>query len=265
MFKKIAKIGLGAAVAGAFLFGTDAVSYLRTGADNVREAVTAEVPVEFQIDRARDLVRDLTPEIKKSLHLIAEEQVAVDRLEKSIAKRETKLADEELAIKQLKDDVTSDKTHFVYAGRTYDRDDVSKDLADRFRRYEVSEETLNRQRDILDAKRTNLIAHRDQLDAMMSARKDLEVEIEQLEARLNSVKAAESVAAMDLDDTALTRARGLVDELDRTLEVRERMVDEAGTVVGGIPVEADSDEVPVDLMTRIEAKFGSANVAVITE
>ena len=262
MFKKLVKTAALTAVGGAVVFGTDAFSYFRTGANHVREAVAAEVPVEFEIDRARTLVADLTPEIKKSLHVIAEEQVAVERLAHHLDKKRDSLAEQELAIKRLRDDVGSDKTHFVYAGRSYDREDVSKDLADRFRRYEMAEETVERQEQVLEAKRRNLLAHRDQLDAMLSARKDLEVEIERLQARLSSVKAAESVAELDLDDSALTRARGLIGDLDRQLEVRERMVEESGTVLGGIPVEAEATEIPVDLMTRIDAKFAGA-VAVI--
>ena len=256
MFKKLFKGAAAAAVASAVVFGTDAFSYLRTGAANVRDAVKSEVPVEFELERARTLVADLGPEIKKSLHVIAEEQVAVQRLERAVDKKQASLAEQELAIKRLRDDVDSGETHFVYAGRGYDLEDVSKDLSDRFRRYEVAEETLVRQRQVLDAKRRNLLAHRDQLDAMLSARKDLEVEIERLQARLSSVKAAESVAELDLDDSALTRARSLIGELDRQLEVRERMVDESGALTGGIPVEAESAEVPVDLMSRIDAKFG---------
>lgn len=265
MFKKAIKLGVAAAVASGVVFGTDAVSYLRTGAENVREAVKAEVPIEFELERARDLVKDLTPEIRRSLHVIAEEQVAVERLEKSVAKREAALTEQELAIKQLRDDVTSDRTHFVYAGRTFDREDVSKDLADRFDRYEISEETLRRERDVLAAKRSNLLSHRDQLDAMMSARKDLAVQIEQLTARLSSIKAAESVAELDIDDSALTRVRSLIDDLDRQLDVREQMVDESGTAFGGIPVEQESAEVPVDLMTRIDAKFSDRAKIAMTD
>lgn len=257
MIKKALASAVAVAVVSTFVFGGDACSYVRTGAKNVRNAVKSEVPIEFELDRARDLIKDLGPEIKKSLHVIAEEQVAIERLEESIAKREARVSEQELAIRRLRDDVKSDKTHFVYAGRTFDRADVTKDLADRFERFETAEDTLNRERDVLAAKQKNLNAHRDQLDAMMTARKDLDVEIEQLEARLNSVRAAESLSELEIDDSALTRARSLISELNQELDVRERLLDETGTLVGGIPVEVEAESVPVDLVQRLDARFGS--------
>ena len=52
MVKKIALGTLAVAAVGTFVFGRDAVSYLRTGADNVREAVRSGVPLEFEITAA---------------------------------------------------------------------------------------------------------------------------------------------------------------------------------------------------------------------
>lgn len=259
MIKKAIVTAAAVAIASGFVFGTDACSYLRTGAQNVRAAVKAEVPIEFELDRARQLVQDLDPEIKKSLHVIAEEQVAVEKLEQAIGKREARLTEQELAIRRLRDDVKSEKTHFVYAGRTYDRGDVTKDLADRFERFEIAEDTLKREQKVLDAKVQNLAAHRDQLDAMMTARKDLVVEIEQLEARLNSVRAAESLSELEIDDSALTRARSLISDLNTQLDVRERLLDETGSLVGGIPVEVDAEPIPVELVDRIDARFGDTD------
>lgn len=256
MFKKAIVSAAAVAVASGFVFGTDVFSYVRTGATNVKNAVKSEVPIEFELDRARQLVHDLDPEIKKSLHVIAEEQVAVEKLENAIAKREERIAEQEMAIRRLRDDVKSEKAHFVYAGRTYDKAEVTKDLADRFDRFEVAEDTLKRERQVLDAKEKNLAAHRDQLDAMMAARKDLVVEIEQLEARLNSVRAAESLSELEIDDSALTRARSLISDLNTKLDVRERLLDETGSLVGGIPVEQEVEAIPVDLVDRIDARFG---------
>lgn len=256
MFKRAIVSAAAVAVASGFVFGTDVFSYVRTGATNVKNAVKSEVPIEFELDRARQLVHDLDPEIKKSLHVIAEEQVAVEKLESAISKREERIAEQEMAIRRLRDDVKSEKAHFVYAGRTYDKAEVTKDLADRFDRFEVAEDTLKRERQVLDAKEKNLAAHRDQLDAMMAARKDLVVEIEQLEARLNSVRAAESLSELEIDDSALTRARSLISDLNTKLDVRERLLDETGSLVGGIPVEQEVEAIPVDLVDRIDARFG---------
>ena len=43
------------------------------------------MPIEFQIERARDMIKDLVPEIRKNMHVIAKEEVEVKRLDEQIA------------------------------------------------------------------------------------------------------------------------------------------------------------------------------------
>src|SRR5688500_6827850 len=56
----VKKILIGSAAAagvGAFVFGRDMSSYVRTGAHAVRESIKREVPVEFEIERAKEMVK----------------------------------------------------------------------------------------------------------------------------------------------------------------------------------------------------------------
>ena len=56
MLKKVI-IGSGIALAvSTFVFGRDVLSYMRTGFHSVRAAVKSEVPIEFEIQRARNMV-----------------------------------------------------------------------------------------------------------------------------------------------------------------------------------------------------------------
>ena len=73
--KKSVKAGLAAAGLAVALFGTQAWSYVRTGFNQVQGAIQSEVPISFELDRARNEVQLLLPEIRKSLHVVAEEQV----------------------------------------------------------------------------------------------------------------------------------------------------------------------------------------------
>ena len=249
--------GLATVVGSVALFGTAAFSYLRTGVDEVQAVVKNEVPLEFQIKRAEGLVQDLVPEVRKSLHVVAQEQVEIDKLARTIEQRERQHAEKQAAIRTMRDDLATDKTFFVYAGVNYDRADVARDLANRFDRFQIADETLQRDRQRLETKRRTLVSHREQLDAMLDARKDLELEIDRLEARLHSVRAAETVTELAIDDSALSQARTLIEELNGELDVRERLIEEQGTLIGrdgSIPVEVDS--VPVDLTDRIDAYFG---------
>ena len=253
---KKALIGTAAvAGVGAFVFGRDMCSYVRTGAHAVRESIKREVPVEFEIERAKEMVKQLTPEIHKSLHAIAREEVQVEDLQKSMAKRTTDMNGQQEAILSLSGDLKSGSTRLTYSGRSYSVKEVQKDLADRFNRFKIAEDTLNRERDVLNAKEKALAAHRQKLEGMLSARKDLEVEIERLQARLQSVQAAESMSNLQFDDSALNRAKSLVAELNKELDVRERVLDAEGNFTGLIPVETKT-EAPKDIAEQVEKYFG---------
>ena len=164
------------AAVGALIFGGSAFSYLKTGLHSAQNRIRSEVPLEFEIERARQAVAQLVPEVRRSMHVIAEEQVAVANLRKSIERRELALADQEEAILALTGDLKSGETHFVYAGHSYSQREVEKDLAERFNRFKIAEETVRQEKELLVAKEKALGAHRETLESILSQRKSLEVE-----------------------------------------------------------------------------------------
>jgi hypothetical protein len=252
--KKIAIGTAAAATVGTFVFGRDLCSYVRTGAHQVRQTIKREVPPEFEIQRAREMVAQLTPEIHNSLHVIAEEEVEVERLQKSITQRAKDLGDQQEAILSLSADLKGGSTKLTYGGRKYSAKEVQKDLASRFNRFKVADETVKRERDIVTAKESALKSHRQKLEGMLSARKDLEVEIERLEARLRSVQAAETMSDLQIDDSALSRAKALIADINKDLDVRERVLDAEGKFSGLIPVELKADS-PEDIAEQVESYF----------
>jgi hypothetical protein len=254
MVKKVALGTLAVAAVGSFMFGRDVWSYMATGADNVRAAVRSGVPVEFEIERARKEVENLTPEIRRSLHVIAEQEVEVQNLRAAIARQEQKLGAQEDAILSLSSDLKSGGAKFVYASRTYDRKAVQKDLADRFNRFKLAEDALSRDRQSLAAKDEALVSMKSKLEEMLSARKDLEVEIDRLEARLRSVEAAETIAHLEIDDSQLSRARSLISEIHQELDVRQKLVDAEANFTGTIPVEQDR-AVPENIEEEVATYF----------
>src|SRR3954470_12526205 len=80
-------IGIGSlGLLSMLFFGWDAASYLSTSFGWVKDSVKSQVPVEFEIERARRMVKDLVPDIRKNMHVIAQEEVEIERLDKQITK-----------------------------------------------------------------------------------------------------------------------------------------------------------------------------------
>jgi chromosome segregation ATPase len=218
--------------------------------------------VEFELQRAREEVKRLLPEIQRSLHLIAEEEVEVESLRESLAQKEARLASQEEAILSLSADLKSGDTKFVYMGRKFNVSQVQKDLTERFNRFTTLEETVKREQEMLVAKEAALESSRQTLSEMLSQRKDLEVELERLEARIRTVEARRAISAISIDDSQLARVKQLIKEIDKRLDVEDKVLDAEGNFGGLIPVETQEEEVQAeDILERIESRFGAPAAA----
>jgi hypothetical protein len=223
MFKKLFVSVLAIAVVGGLLLGTGLMSYVTTSAARVSESVENSVPMEFQIDRARNMVRELEPEIRRSMHVIAKEEVEVEQLDKRIGESEQKSEKEKTDIMRLQSDLQTGKSVFRYAGHQYTSDEVKQDLSRRFVRFKTSDATLGSLCDMRDARQRNLDAARQKLAAMMSSQRQLLVEVENLEAKLKLVEVAQASSDLQLDDSQLARAKALMTDIRARLDVAAKL------------------------------------------
>jgi hypothetical protein len=243
MVKKLVLGAVAAAVLGVFVFGRDVGSYVRTGAASVRQAVKREVPIEFEIERARHLVARLVPDVRHCMHVVAEQQVEVEQLEQQIARRESELATQKDKLMTLRNELDSGKSAFVFAGKTYSSADVVHDVSIRFERFKAADELLTADRRILAARQQHLTANQEKLQGLMQSKKDLEVRLEQLAARLQTIRAAETVSTVAFDDSQLSRAKELINQLNRQLDVKQKVLDAEGRLTALIPMEDSSVDV----------------------
>lgn len=223
MFNKVILSVGGATLVGGVLLGSNAMSYLTTSYDRVSQSVEDSVPMEFQIDRARKMVRDLEPEIRRSMHVIAKEEVEVEQLDKRIQTGQTKAEKSKSEIMRLQADLQTGKATFRYAGHQYTSGEVKQDLARRFARFKTSDATRGSLCDMRDARQRNLDAARQKLSAMMSSQRQLLVEVENLEAKLKLVEVAQASSDLQLDDSQLARAKGLMVNIRAKLDVAAKL------------------------------------------
>jgi hypothetical protein len=241
---------------GALIFGHDFHSYARTWGTSVRDAVKSEVPVEFEVERARKMIEDLVPDIRNCMSVIAEQQVDIEHLTTDINRKSSALVKQKEAIMTLRTDLDSGKSTFRYANHSYTTTEVKRDLSKRFDRFKIAEETLGRQEQILGARNKALTANQEKLENMLVMKGDLEVQIEQLEARMKAIQAAETVSTLEIDHSQLARAKKLIRELNRQLDVKEKVLDAEGKFTGLIPVEASQDsEAANDIAEQVDAYF----------
>jgi chromosome segregation ATPase len=258
MLKKAILGVVSAAVLSTLVFGRDVVSYVKTCGSEFRQAVKQEVPIEFEIERAREMITNLVPDIRKCMHVIAEEEVGVEHLKAEITKADKELGKQQQEILALRRDVGAGRDTYQYAGRTYASHEVKRDLSQRFERFKTAEATASSKKQILGAREKSVTAAREKLDGMLSAKRDLEVQIEHLDARLKTLQAVQTATNVHIDDSQLTRAKKLIGDLNKQLDVAEKMLDADGHFTGLIPVDT-SAQVPEDLATQIDEYFQPSN------
>jgi phage shock protein A len=250
MIKKLIILGTVGTVLGVFFVGRDAISYIRTSCGYIRQSAQEAVPIEFQIERARGLIKDLVPEVRKNMHVIAKEEVEVQRLEQQITDAEARLAKEKDQIIRLKSDLADAKQVYHYASRTYTPTEVKTDLTNRFERFKTADATLASLKEIRNAREKSLEAARQKLEGMLAAKRQLQVEIENLEARSQMIAAAQTTSNYQFDDSRLGHVKELIANLKTRMEVAEKLVNAEVNFHDEIPLDKPNAEDIVEQVTE---------------
>lgn len=251
--KMILGIGLLAILTTTGLLGLPVLSYAKTGVSWMRQSAGDAMPIEWELKRARQMVTDLKPEIEKAAKQIAIEKVQVARLEKQLHDGQERLAKSQTDIERLSDDLDAKNVAYSYGGRTYTSAQVTTDLSQRFKRHKTCAATNEKLSQILDARRASLASANERLDAMLGSRRQIEVEVENLQARLASLRVSQTASELAIDDSQLSQTRGLLDDIAARIEVEEETMNVDAEYFGGINLDEPSSD---DLMGEIASYFG---------
>lgn len=244
--------GLLAALATTGVIGVPVWSYARTGMTSLRQSASDSMPIEWELKRARQMVTDLQPEIERAARQIALEKVQVARLEKQLSAGQEKLDRSERDIARLRNDLQSGNVAYTYAGRTYTSAQVKTDLGQRFKRHKTRAATNEKLTQMLDARRASLAAANQRLDAMLASRRQIEVEVENLQARLASLRVSQTASELSIDESQLSQTRSLLDDIAARIDVEEETIHVDAEYFGGINLEEPSRE---NLVDEIAAYF----------
>jgi hypothetical protein len=123
----------------------------------------------------------------------------------------------------------------------------------------VKEATLNKLTQVLAARDRGLEAGREKLKAMQAAKSQLQVDVANVEARLEMVKVAQSTSEFNFDDSRLSRTKELVRDISCRIDVAEKLVNANTANIGQINL--DEDEAGVDITAQITAYFENSKEA----
>lgn len=235
-------------------FGTSAPSYVRTAFHKVRDGAKGAVPVQFDIDRARDEIASLEPAIKDGIVQVANARVDIVLLEREIASTRANLQAERTAMESIHKSFSTGDYRLAGPIR-YTEDEIKADLGRRLDSYKGGDRRLKDMEATLKAKQKTLSAAEQQLKQMATAKKALLTKVAEIEARLQMIETTKSGRDYHFDDSALARAKQSISDLEKRLDVLAIQAEMEGKYSDtGVPLGLEPGR---DVLKELDAEFGA--------
>ncbi len=228
--KKLAIWGL--IVVGCFflLRKTNLASYVSTAWSKVRHTAKNQVPIEFEVERVRHEIAKLDGDVQNQLGPIAEEMANIKALRKRIHETRDKLKVEKTSILAMTRELDSGSQLIVLNDGEYSADEIRAKLDRDFSAYRHCKAELESQEQLLAAKEKSLKSVREQLASMSTLKRDLEVQLAQLEAELKNVRLAQTRDKYQLDDSRLSDIKASLAEIEHRLNYERSITELNGQI-----------------------------------
>ena len=253
MIKKAAIVSAGVLLLLVLLFGSNLVPYAQTAWQKARSAVNDSISVEFKIDAAERELKNVDKEKRNMIYQIAKEKVAIQKLGEQIAKQEADLDRQLSHVMRLRDHLKSGETHYVSHNRRYTNGTVKENLANHWANYKIAKSTVEKTKEILMARESGLLAAENRLSEMEAERHRLQLEIEDLRARMHMLDVAKSANSIRYDDSHLSNAQEMILDAKTRLEVEAEIHALTPQYNGSIPMDGEEIGSDVDYLEEIDA------------
>jgi hypothetical protein len=203
-------------------YGTGAFSYLQTMWNQTTEAIADEIPVEFQIERAKTIMARLDPEIKSTLTAVARKEIEKEEIETRLADARERTDNQKQEL--MTTDKISDKTRILYVSHRTNQLTVD------------SLEQLNK------LKGQTILSGKKKLLQLSQARKALEITIEELEVRNETLKLIQNERGTFEDSAVLSEVQSIINGLSTRIGVAEKLLDVENTINQEVAADTSLDD-----------------------
>ena len=225
-FVKWTVIGTAAVVgAGYLFFGSHVGSYIGTATDQIRRGISDSIPIEFELKRAATLVREIEPQLHDAKREVAQAEVDLENVRDEVERLGHDVEIGEKKLRTVSAAMTGEQAAYQLA--SYDRTRVELDLERTFDAYRNNVALLKGKRGLIERQERAVAAARARLDAVRNEKARLEDMIAALTTQKRLVDAqAASSASLEIDDSALGRAREVLEDIKNRLDVAQRMLED---------------------------------------
>ena len=257
---RLLKYGTGTVLAvglfGFLIFGSDLTSMISTSAKSVQRKVKDSVPLEFELQRAKEKIGKILPDLQSQVRMIAEEEVAVAKLAKEVSADEARLESQEAKLSQLRDKMRTTQVSYTVGRIGLNRQQMTEHIQVRFNHFKQFRSSLEAKQRLLEKREEGLSAAVAMLDQMRCRQSELKLKVEALAAQHRLMKANQIEAGTLIDGSQLSQADQLLGHIETRLQVAQRVMDyqEEGLDATAIDVEVDEQ----DVLSEFDAYFGDA-------
>lgn len=210
---------------GYVLFGTHIGSYIGTAASSIREGVAESIPIDFELKRARNLIREIDPQLYDARRELAQSEVDLENVQNEVGRLEKDVNTGERKLRAVSASMTGREVPARLA--SLDRTRVELSLERTFESYKNHVALLDGKRKLIARQERAVATARMRLEAVRSEKSRLEEMVASLTSQKRQLDAlAASSRTIELDDSALGRARDVLDQVKRRLDVAQRMLED---------------------------------------
>lgn len=259
-FKVILLTGVVLGGAGFLFLGTAFPSYVSTMASSVREGVAGQIPVELELKRAQNLIRQIDPQIDSCKLDVARGQIELENLQKSINHLEKVVDSQEKKLKLGAKLLSGEGASEVMLAADFGaRRRVQGDLQRTKDSYVNDVAMLKAKRMLVERQTRSVEAANQRLIAVRTEREALEDQVSSLRVQQQQVEALTANSTrFDLDSTALSQAKEVIATVRKRLDVAQRMLENDMVFQGDDPLSVAVDE--RNVLKEIQELF-AANAA----
>lgn len=247
----------------AVLSVTKVGSYMSTSWNKIQNKAAKSVPIEWELDRLKDQVAQLIPDMRKNLSVVAEGMADVERLNRDITTTKANLDEQKTRLVQMAKDLETQETQFIYAGKVYSREIVAKKLEGDYKSYNRVLAEVKTKEQLLTIKQRELDAAREQLTAVKDMEQQLKLQIAELEADVKTVRLAETKSKFQIDDSRMSDVKRSIEELRHRLDTERKKAELDAEFFGNEFVQGVDKAAPrpvSDLAREIREKLEGARV-----
>jgi DNA repair exonuclease SbcCD ATPase subunit len=256
---------LSAVVIGAgsyFVFGKNAFSYAETAFNDIKGSVKSNVPIDFELRRARNLIEKIDPEIQDARRDVARAEVEFETLQGDIRRLDDAIAKNETKVHRLRgflEDSSSGAVPASFGTRQLPPVGIIRsDLARTFDLYKNQIELRDSKKRLVERQAKVLEAARTKLHAVRTERQNVADLVEKLETRKRQLDAMAATARrFDIDTSALGEARELLSEIKKRLDVSQKMIQESVYYGAELP----ENDLGRDVAAEVDQFFGQGQTA----